>query len=183
MAAEDRKSLTNLPTWTVSSFWYFVWFQNFVSRSWCKLKNSSHSYWDRAWPTQKTIYVYWVSAQDTRMVSSHWTDVMSVLEIVSAQETRRKFQMMQVPVCQRYFHCIYNVCILDWLVTCMLLRNLNFLCIIRLFVWVFLGFVWGLSSHKFFIHMETSLLPVKGCTFWPMLGTNTYFTFWKQCLV
>ena len=77
---------------------------------------------------------------------------MSVLEIVSAKETRRKFQMMQVPVCQRYFHCIFNVCILDWLVTCMLLRNLNCLCIVRLFVCLFfvrLGFIVPQIFHSY----------------------------------
>ena len=27
-------------------------------------------------------------------------------------------------------------------------------------------------SREFFTHMETSLLPVKGCKFWPLLGTH-----------
>ena len=29
--------------------------------------------------------------------------------------------------------------------------------------------------REFFIHMETSTLLVKGCTFWPMLGTNGHW--------
>ena len=32
--------------------------------------------------------------------------------------------------------------------------------------------MWSLSSHsRIFTHIETSLLPVKGCKFWPMLGS------------
>ena len=30
-------------------------------------------------------------------------------------------------------------------------------------------------TREFFFHMETSPLPVKGCIFWPMLGTNGHW--------
>ena len=34
-------------------------------------------------------------------------------------------------------------------------------------------FIWGLSSYsRIFTHMETSILPVKGCKFWPMLSIH-----------
>ena len=36
-------------------------------------------------------------------------------------------------------------------------------------------FVLGLSSLSIFTHMEMSPLPVKGCEFWPMLGTHGHW--------
>ena len=40
---------------------------------------------------------------------------------------------------------------------------------------MFCLFIWSLSSHSIFTHMETSPLPVKGCKFWPMLGTHGHW--------
>ena len=70
---------------------------HFVSGSWCKEKDSSHLYLESGtcvWlhVAQKTIYIFWIYAQETRMVSSHVTDVMSVLVIWSAPETPKKFK-------------------------------------------------------------------------------------------
>ena len=43
---------------------------------------------------------------------------------------------------------------------------------IRLSVWLFGVFR---STWAFFTHMETSPLPVKGCRFWPGLGTHSFW--------
>ena len=68
---------------------------DFVSGSRCKEKDSSHLYLESGtcvWLAQKTIYMFWIYVQEARMVSSHVTDVMSVLVILSAPETQRKFK-------------------------------------------------------------------------------------------
>ena len=44
--------------------------------------------------------------------------------------------------------------------------------VIRLFVCMFGGYR---PTRKFFTHIETSSLPVKGYTFWPMLGTHDHW--------
>ena len=43
---------------------------------------------------------------------------------------------------------------------------------------VFLGGLFGVyrPTREFFTHMETSPLPVKGCKFWPKLGTHGHWT-------
>ena len=49
-------------------------------------------------------------------------------------------------------------------------RDLNFWCCL----FVCLPGVYR-PTREFFTHMETSLVPVKGCKFWPMLGTHGHW--------
>ena len=50
-----------------------------------------------------------------------------------------------------------------WIISCSIWRKCLFVSL----------FDWGLTSiQEFFSHMETSVFSVKGCTFWPILGTH-----------
>ena len=63
---------------------------------------------------------------------------------------------------------------------CYSLNTLSFFCFLCLIVW------WFLSTRECSTHVKMSPLPLKGCKFWPMLGTYDHWAvrvLWRATLL
>ena len=75
----------------MKSFWPLVMISavQFVSRSWCKLKDSSHSYWESGIVCMASTKVLDICTRSKDGEQSWDGYVTIVLDIVSALETQR----------------------------------------------------------------------------------------------